>query len=130
MNRALADQINMERARIRMPNGRTMSVRALAEKADLPVDTLRRQLKNERDLTVTQVGLMADALGLPPEELVRRAIDNAGGMDALVNGTRRPLSAVPDNVTNLRPDTTGEIDAYMGDKAAYRDDEADTDEPN
>lgn len=90
--------------------------------------TVVRTMSADRHTTAGELMHLAVALNLTPADLANRVVARMGGMDALKTNARRPLSAVPNNVTDLRPDTTGEIDAYKGDKAAYRDPEADTDE--
>nr|WP_228506548.1 helix-turn-helix transcriptional regulator [Frigoribacterium sp. VKM Ac-2530] len=128
MNGALASQIHRERVSL----DHKLSVRALGVKAGISPDTLKRQLNNDRDMTMTQIAQLARALDLAPEELVRRAIENAGGMDALTADSEGVSEASGTNVTSItrgpmKPLTTEQIDETEK-RAATNDPEMDTDE--
>lgn len=121
-NLALAAELRAEAAAL------GLSHRALGEKAGVSYPTVVRTMSAARHTTAGELFQFAKALGMTPAQLADRVVARMGGMDALEANAKPSLSAVPNNVTNLRPDTTDEIDAYQGDTAAYRDEEADTDE--
>ena len=50
-----------------------MTVRSLAEAADIPERSLMRILQAEREIKVNQVAAVADALGLFPHEIIEHA---------------------------------------------------------
>lgn len=117
LNEALAAEIRAERAR------KKVTIKELALAAGMVESTLNRALAGQRDINVTQIGLIARALSIDPAVLVDRAVESIGGLDALV-------SEVQDkNVTPLRrvEDFTLE-DLDKERYAANRDKEADTDE--
>lgn len=122
-NLALAAELRAEAAAL------GLSHKALGERAGIKYPTVVRTMSADRHTTAGELFQFATALGLTPSELAERVVARMGGLEALESNTRRPLSAVPSNVTNIRPDTTGEIEGYQGASAAYRDEEADTDEP-
>jgi len=122
-NLALAAELRAEAAAVGMTH------KQLAEAAGIAYGSIVKTMSAQRHTTAGELLQLAVALNLTPAQLAERVVTRMGGMPALEANTRRPLSVVTDNVTNIRPDTTGEIDAYAGDKAAYRDEEADTDEP-
>jgi transcriptional regulator with XRE-family HTH domain len=131
MNRALAAEIRAERG------AKQITVRDLADQAQMAVSTLNRVLAGERDINITQMALLAHALDTTPESLVRKAVERAGGVEVLVEevaASRQSSGEVSDvagNVTPIRkrPEdlTTDEIEAAAR-KAATRDAEMDTDE--
>jgi len=69
LSTVVAQQLQAERAI------KGWSYRALAEAAGLKEQSVMRYLTGKRDIPMTEVGLMADALGLTPADLLRRAID-------------------------------------------------------
>lgn len=121
INQALAAEIRAAKGAAKLP------VRVLVERSGIATATLNRILNGEREIKVTQMYLLADALGVAPAHLIERAVQRAEGMAAAAAEEQR-LSDASSNVTFLRPGTADEIDKYAGPRAAYRDEEADTDE--
>ena len=64
----VAQQLQAERAI------KGWSYRALAEAAGMKEQTVMRYLTGRRDIPITEVGLLADALDLTPADLLGRAI--------------------------------------------------------
>jgi transcriptional regulator with XRE-family HTH domain len=122
INQALAAELRAAKGAAKL------SVRVLVERSGLATATLNRMLNGERDIKVSQLYLLADALGVSPVQLVERAVERARGMEAATTDEQR-VSSAPSNVTPLRPSTAEDLDKYAGPRAAYRDEEADTDEP-
>ncbi|MEK6310102.1 MAG: helix-turn-helix domain-containing protein [Curtobacterium sp.] len=117
LNEALAAEIRAERAR------KKVTIKELALAAGMVESTLNRALAGQRDINVTQIGLIARALSIDPAVLVERAVESIGGLDALVSEVQGK------NVTPLRRVedlTLEELDKQQ--YAANRDKEADTDE--
>lgn len=117
LNEALAAEIRAERAR------KKVTIKELALAAGMVESTLNRALAGQRDINVTQIGLIARALSVDPAVLIERAVESIGGLDALVSEVQGK------NVTPLRrvEDFTLE-DLDKERYAANRDKEADTDE--
>lgn len=117
LNEALAAEIRAERAR------KKVTIKELALAAGMVESTLNRALAGQRDINVTQIGLIARALSIDPAVLMSRAVDAIGGLDVLVSEVQgknvTPLRAVEDF-------TLEELDREQ--YAANRDKEADTDE--
>lgn len=136
INLAMGRQIRAEKA------GMTPepTVAELAPMTGLSPSTINRIISEDpRDIHVTAIARFAAVFGISPETLVRRAIERAGGMDAiLADGpdlTSPRTSEESAKVTPIgkRPqDMTGdELDAYQGSKAADRlDEEADAPDGN
>lgn len=117
LNEALAAEIRAERAR------KKVTIKELALAAGMVESTLNRALAGQRDINVTQIGLIARALSIDPSVLVARAVESIGGLDTLVSEVKS------NNVTPLRPVedfTLEELDKEQ--YAANRDKEAETDE--
>lgn len=117
LNEALAAEIRAERAR------KKVTIKELALAAGMVESTLNRALAGQRDINVTQIGLIARALSIDPSVLVARAVESIGGLDTLVSEVKG------NNVTPLRPVedfTLEELDKER--YAANRDTEAETDE--
>jgi len=97
----------------------------LSEITGISMVTLQRVLAGTRDVTVANLGKISAASKVDPETIMERAIARAQRLAA------EAASEAASNVKDfpaLDLDDTGAIDAYQGDKAAYRDPEADTDE--
>jgi transcriptional regulator with XRE-family HTH domain len=122
LNTAVAAEIRAERA------AKNMTAAQLAKAAGIPIGTLHRVLSGERDINVTQLGKIALAFGTTVEHIMRRAVDRAGGLDALAP---RQMSDAGGNVTPIRKRvedlSVDELEA-IDRKAATRDAEMDTDE--
>ncbi|WP_171898772.1 helix-turn-helix transcriptional regulator [Curtobacterium sp. UCD-KPL2560] len=117
LNEALAAEIRAERAR------KKVTIKELALAAGMVESTLNRALAGQRDINVTQIGLIARALSVDPSVLVTRAVESIGGLDALVSEVQGQ------NVTPLRPVESYTLDELDKEQyAANRDPEADTDE--
>ena len=121
-NLALAAELRAEAAAI------GLSHKALAEKAGIPYGNVVKTMSAVRHTTVTDLVKLAVALGLTPSDIATRTVTRMGGMEVVIASARAEASGAPANVTPLRPRTAEEVDAYAGDKAAYRDPEAETDE--
>lgn len=50
-----------------------LSVRVLFERTGIPTATLNRNLNGEREITVAQMAVLADAMGVTPMHVMRRA---------------------------------------------------------
>jgi transcriptional regulator with XRE-family HTH domain len=112
-SKALAATVRAERA------ARDLTQKELGRLAGIDERMIRRIEGEETDVKVPVFVKLASGFGLTSSQL----------MDLVT--ARIPVSDVPDNVTAFPPldlDDTGAIDAYQGDKAAYRDPEADVDE--
>lgn len=101
-----------------------MTIKGLAEKSGVPEGTLNRMTsKDIRDINITQMSLIAGALGLDLAELVKRAEARA---------RRLAMSeATGTNVTQLRSKSFNELTVEELDNlpyAANRDPEAQEDE--
>ena len=130
MNRSVGSEIKAMRAR------RGLLQSELAAKTGISLTQLIRLETNKRDINVTQLFAIAQALDVRPEDIVRSAIDSNGGMEALVSEVHGNNENDLDRARAKRGMTQEEADALttgdieMADlKAAYRDPEADTDEP-
>jgi len=130
MNRSLGAEIKAARTR------RGMSQADLAKATGISLTQVQRIETNKRDINVTQLFAIAGAVEMRPDELVRTAIDSNGGLEALVSEVHGNNENDLDRARAKRGMTQDEADALTtGDidqaelKAAYRDPEADTDEP-
>ena len=65
----VAQQLQAERAI------KGWSYRELAARSGLKEQSVMRYLTGKRDIPITEVGLMADALDLTPTDLLRRAVE-------------------------------------------------------
>lgn len=105
----------------------------LAELSGIPETQVERIERNKRDINVTQLFKLAQALDVLPQELVRRSIDVAGGFDVIMAEVDGVSEAAATNVTKLRPRKSVEemsVDEIEAQKnAATVDPEMDTDEP-
>jgi transcriptional regulator with XRE-family HTH domain len=113
LNLALAAELRAERVAI------NMTIEELRERAGITKPTMLRILSGSRDINVTQLAKLAQAMNITAEDLFRRAVDRMGGMGALMS------EAPTNNVHVLKSvDTldTGELDAAVA-QAALRDDE-------
>ena len=117
LNEALAAEIRAERAR------KKVTIKELALAAGMVESTLNRALAGQRDINVTQIGLIARALSIDPSVLMARAVESIGGLETLVSEVHAQ------NVTKLRrveDMTVEEIEKLP--HAATIDPEMDTDE--
>lgn len=126
MNAALAAEIRAEKG-AKSPR---MSSARLAELSGMPKMTMDRILRGERDINITQLGLIAHALEVDPDDLTRKAVNRMGGLNVLIEDSNARLAAnttamseaAATNVTRLhsRNDqlTAEQIDAGNEDKAA------------
>lgn len=119
INRAVAAELRAAKGVAKLP------VRVLVERTGIPTATLNRLLNGERDIKVSQLYALTDALNVSPVKLVERAVQRATDEAAAAE-----TSAAPSNVIPLRSTQAEDLDNYGGARAAYRDDEADTDEPD
>ncbi|WP_181420128.1 helix-turn-helix domain-containing protein [Curtobacterium sp. MCPF17_003] len=117
INEALAAEIRAERAR------KKVTIKQLALATGMVESTLNRVLAGQRDINVTQIGLIARALSIDPSTLVDRAVASMGGLDVLVSEVQS------NNGTPLRPVEDFTLEDLDKERyAANRDKEADTDE--
>lgn len=65
----MAAQLRAERA------AQNLTYKELAERADLKEQSVMRYLTEKRDFGASELGAMADALGISPYELMRRAVE-------------------------------------------------------
>lgn len=66
---AVAEQLRAERAARQMPFKDLVTATGLSEQ------TLIRYFNGKRDIPMTQLAAISDALGLSPVELINRAVD-------------------------------------------------------
>jgi transcriptional regulator with XRE-family HTH domain len=118
LNRALAAELRAERVAV------NITVDQLSDRSGVNLTTLKRVLAGKRDINVTQLGLLSQALGVTAEELFRRAVTRMGGMGAL-------MSEAPANNVHVLKSVdqfdTDELDASVA-QAALRDREMNEDE--
>jgi transcriptional regulator with XRE-family HTH domain len=118
LNVALAAELRAERVAI------NMTIEELRQRAGLTKPTMLRILAGTRDINVTQLAKLSQAMNITAEELFRRAVERMGGMGAL-------MSEAPANNVHVLKSVddfdTGELDASIA-QAALRDKEMDTDE--
>ncbi len=96
-NKALAEELSVLRHR------RKLTIKQLAEKAGLPINTTSRILDGSRDINFTQLGLLSVALEDSPENIIRRSVELMGGLEALVSEQRDnviPLRRKPEDMTD------------------------------
>jgi transcriptional regulator with XRE-family HTH domain len=96
----------------------------LSAATGIPMVSLERFLNAKRDINVRILGLIAAASNADPAEIMERATRRAARLAAAASEAGGNVTAFP----TLNTENTGEIDMYRGDKAAYRDPEADEDE--
>lgn len=105
----------------------------LADRSGITETQIERLERNKRDINVTQLFKLAQALDIAPHELVRRSIEVAGGFDKIMDEVHGVSEAAATNVTKLRPRkrvedmSVEEIEAQKN--AATVDPEMNTDEP-
>lgn len=74
INRAMADELTAAY------RGERLSQAKLAEMSGMTLTTLQRILSGKRDINVTQIAALAEAVKVSPEDLMRRAIERAERM--------------------------------------------------
>lgn len=119
INRAMAAEIKAERV------AQDMTIKDLAKASGVPEGTLNRMTsKDIRDINITQMALIAEALGMSLADLVTRAEARAERISA---SEARVTNVLPLRKRNLSEMTVAEIEG-IHEKAAYRDPEANEDE--
>lgn len=119
INRAMAAEIKAERV------AQDMTIKDLAKASGVPEGTLNRMTsKDIRDINITQMALIAEALGMTLVELVSRAEARAARISA---SEARVTNVTPLRQKKLSDMTVDEIEGIQ-EKAAYRDPEANEDE--
>jgi transcriptional regulator with XRE-family HTH domain len=118
LNRALAAELRAERVAV------NITVDQLSDRSGVNLTTLKRVLAGKRDINVTQLGLLSQALGVTAEELFRRAVTRMGGMGALMSEVQVNNVHVLKSVDQF---DTDELDASVA-QAALRDREMNEDE--
>lgn len=102
-----------------------MTIKGLAEKSGVPEGTLNRMTsKDIRDINITQMSLIAGALGLDLAQLVKRAEARAVKLAASEGRASNVTQLRPKKVTEM---TVEEIESIT-DKAAHSDPDANEDE--
>jgi transcriptional regulator with XRE-family HTH domain len=93
LNAAVADELRAEMAR------RRISVKELAQLADIPYGTLRRKISAERYIDVAELDQLAKALGVTSADIVRAAEKHAGRVlvDELAERRGSALEAYEDD---------------------------------
>jgi transcriptional regulator with XRE-family HTH domain len=126
VNAALGAEIRATRSR------KNMTRDTLSEISGITPTQIERIENNKRDMSVTQLFRLSDALGLDPEDIVRRAVDAAGGLDKLTADAEAVSEAAGSNVTPIGVRSKDALTAEDADKASKRaatvDPEMDTDE--
>lgn len=118
LNLALAAELRGERVAL------GLTIADLIARTGIPKSTMLRVLSGERDINVTQLAQLAEAMGKTPEYFMRRAVERMGGMGALMSEAPAQNVRVLKSVDTL---DTGELDAAVA-QAALRDKEMDQDE--
>lgn len=119
INRAMAAEIKAERV------AQDLTIKDLAKASGVPEGTLNRMTsKDIRDINITQMALIAEALGMTLVELVSRAEARAARISA---SEARVTNVTPLRRKRLSDMTVDEIEGIQ-EKAAYRDPEANEDE--
>ncbi|UFU14591.1 helix-turn-helix transcriptional regulator [Curtobacterium sp. C1] len=98
LNSAVAAELRAARAVIQPK----VTYSALTAKTGLHKNVLMRIFEGQREITTTHLGLVAYALGVEPEELLRKAVDRMGGLEVLTSdggGTVTPLRKRPEDMT-------------------------------
>lgn len=100
---------------------------ALSATSGVPTVQIERIENNKRDMNVTQLFALAGALGLDAEDVLRRAVDVNGGVEALTADLRPMSEGAPNNVTVLprRVEDMSADELESQRHAATRDDEMD-----
>lgn len=82
------------------------SVKWLAEKTGISDATINRMWSDDpRDINITQITWLAALLGVTPQKLVERAVEEAGGLGAIMAELESALSAesaTTDDLTTRR----------------------------
>jgi transcriptional regulator with XRE-family HTH domain len=123
INQAMAAELRAERAKTI-----GLTVELLAKRSGVSFGTLRRILNGTVDIAVPDLAALAAVFGVSPQELMKRAVENAGGYEVLPGAVSEDAAH---NVTDFpkRPTTAEEFDAYQGDRAAHAlDEESEHDE--
>ena len=125
LNKAMAHAIKVARVDAKM------TVEEVRLAAGLTVSTMNRVVAGSRDINVTQIGRIAGAIGVTPSQLVKKAVAEAGGMEAIMSevATTNDLDAQrAKRQATASAMTPEELEAER--HAATTDPEMDTDEPD